>query len=411
MKSAELVRAMLGAGNISRSDQPVTTASWGAALDLFTSNRSKSGVSVTPRNSMHVSTVWTCVTKVSDMVATLPVDTFIRRDGVRRPYRPRPVWLDDPGRLNRIDLFSSVMVSLLLNGNAYLVTLRDQGRVIGLDILSPDSVTPRRDGHFDVQLESGDRYVASPSEIVHARGPMYPGELRGMSAISENIETVGLGRAVTEYGASYFGNGSMPGGLIEDPGTMSATGAQIMRETWESIHKGVSNSHKVAVLTEGATYRQVSVNPDDAQFLQTKNATAGEIGAMFGVPLYLLNLEGPQFGDTTSEQGVALVQHTVRPWVERVEAMLTRVLQSDGGAPSSFCKFNVAGLMRGDFTQRYATYSTAVTAGIMTINEVRALEDMPPVPWGDEPISVQVQEQPVEKGQGDEPKPPNTSDD
>ena len=393
MKSVDLVRAMLGGGDIARSADPITTASWGAAGDLFTSARTASGVSVTERNALQVSTVWSCVRIVSDMVSTLPCDAFIRRDGTRRPYRPRPVWLDEPGRMGRIDLFSSIMVSLLLYGNAYVVTLRSGGRVVGLDVLSPSAVTPLRSGWFDVTLAGGKMMRASPSEIVHVRGVIAPGEIRGMSPIMESRDTIGLAKATVQYGGAYFGNGSMPGVVIEDPGTMTPVGAKIMRDTWEELHRGVNNSHRVAILTEGAKISQVSVNPDDAQFLQTRQATGAEIGAMFGVPLYLLNMEGPQFGDTTSEQGVALVQHTARPWVERIEAMLSKILASDGAERGAFIKLNVSGLMRGDFTQRYATYNTAVTAGILTINEVRALEDLPPVPWGNEPISVQVQDQ------------------
>lgn len=405
MRTAELIRATLGL-DIARSADPMTRASFGSAADLFTSSKTRAGLSITERNSLQISTVWTCVRIVSNMVSTLPIDSHIRRDGVRTPWRPRPAWIDDPGRISRIDFITMVMVSLMLWGNAYVVTLRRGGLIIGLDVLSPMVVTPHQGGTFTVHMNDGTVQTAGPSEIVHLRGAVVaPGEIKGLSPIMESKETFGLARASIEFGSSFFGKGALPGGLIEDPGKMSEIGAKIMRDTWAELHAGVDNAHRVAVLTEGAKFSKVTINPDDAQFLQTRQLSAAEISAMFGVPLFLVNMEGPQFGDTTSEQGVALVQHTARPWVERIEWLYTRLLTSDGAPPSAFVKLNVSGLMRGDFTQRYQTYNSAVTQGILTINEVRALEDLPPVPWGDEPISVQVQEgaNQDEQPSGDQP--------
>ena len=131
---------------------------------------------------------------------------------------------------------------------------------------------------------------------------------------------------------------------------------------------------------------KISVNPDDAQFLQTRGFQINDIARIYGVPVNLLqHSDGPEMGASLSDKNTHFVQHTLRPWVER--------MWTDGAPKQAFVKFNMDGLLRGDHAQRYATYSLAVTQGILTVNEVRAFEDLPPVEWGDEPISVQVNQE------------------
>jgi len=399
MPAADFLSRVLDVRGVARAaGDPITPDSFGRGLDLF-GRRTKSGVSVTEENAIGISTVFICARIINDMISTLPSGTFRRRGGFREEI-PTPSWIADPGRLSQVQLIGQIIMSLLLWGNGYVVTLRQDGRIIGLDILDPAKVTVNGNGTFTVQLGDGTTATVGPETIAHITWLMLPGRNVGLSPVGAMRETLGLAKASTEYGASFFGSGAVPGAVISSPSSMSDTAARLFIDTWKSLHQGVDNAQSVALLTEGATLDTVSISAKDSQFLETRRFGAAEIGAMFGVPLWLLNMEGPQFGDTISEQGTALVTHTARPHIVRLDALFTRLMMTDGHGPDVFFKLVVDGLMRGDFTQRFATYNSGITVGMLTINEARALEDLPPVPWGDKPISVQVQE-----GAGGDPEP------
>lgn len=393
-------------------ERAVTAASFGP--DLLPTSRSAAGKSVTPETSLEVSTVMACVRILSDSISTLPVDSNIRVAGVRKPYK-RPTWmLFERGHLRKTDVLGQVMVSLLLYGNAYVATYRDEsGAVAWLQPLDPTAVSPRMSAPglvvYDVSLETG-RQTFSTNDILHIRGMTLPGELEGVSPITYQRETLGLSLAAQEYGAAFFGNGALPGAIITAPGDISPNGRAALREGWSALHRGSENAGKVAVLTNGASFQKVTVDPEDAQFLETRKFQINDIARIYGVPVNLLqHSDGPEMGKSLSDKNTHFVQHTLRPWVERLEEALSWLLHSDGNVPTTFVKFNLDGLMRGDHSTRFATYNTSVVNGILTINEVRAMEDLPPVPWGDEPQSVQVQPDATESGLP--PEEPDEEDD
>jgi HK97 family phage portal protein len=385
-------------------DSPVSFSDvYGKGLDLFGhGSNSKTGLVVTTDTALEVSTVYGCVRVLADTVSTLPLDQMVRWEGIPRPARPRAEWLEfRQGPWNQIQLFGMIMTSMLTSGNAYVVTVRDGNGIIQwLDILDPANVEPKRlaDGSivYEVTLANAQTKVVGPMDLKHIQGMMLPGRLKGLSPIQYGRETIGLARAATEFGGAFFGNGAIPGSTIEVPGLLSPTAAKVIKDTWEQAHRGVGNSGRIAVLTEGAKYAKVTMSPDEAQFLQTRQFQVPDIARFYGVPLQLLNAEGPQFGTTTAEQNVAFVQHSLRPWIERLEAALTDLLRSEEPirVKNSFVRLNVNNLLRGNMSERYTVWAVAVTQGILTINEVRKEEGLPPVAWGDAPISVQVQEEP-----------------
>lgn len=371
---------------------------WGQGLDVVHADGTTG--SMTPSRALQVSAVFGCVRILSENVATLPLDMFIRRDGVKRPYRPRPTWLDfNEGPWNKIDFLVQCMTSLLLDGNAYIVTNRNKSDVIQwVTLLDPTKVEPKvaQTGQitFEVQLENGNKQTFTNREIQHVRGMMLPGTVKGCSPIAHARSSIGLSLSSTEFGAAFFRNDARPSVTINVPGELTPTGVSQMKEAWNEVHRGAKNAHKAAILTEGATVESISVNPDDAQFLETRKFQVPDIARIFGVPAHLLaHADSPQFGSSIAEQNVAFVQHSLRPWVERIEAALSDAerlsLTSD---PSAFVGLNVNGLMRGDYSSRINTNVMAVREGVLTINEARQMEDLPPVEWGNEPISVQVQE-------------------
>ena len=390
-------------------DAPISFSDvFGKGLDLFGyGSNTKTGLSVTTETALEVSTVYGCVRVLSESVSTLPIDQMRRVKGVPSPSRPKADWLKfRMGPWNRIQIIGMTMTSMLTTGNAYIATVRNgDGEIMWLDMLDPEKVEPVRlstgEVLYEVSLDNGQKRTVGPMDIKHVPGMMLAGRTKGMSPISYAKETIGLGRAATEFGAAFFGNGAIPGSTIEVPGELSPTAAKVIKDTWEQAHRGVGNSGRIAVLTEGAKYAKVTLSPDEAQFLQTRSFQVADIARFYGVPLHLLNAEGPQFGDTTAEMNGAFVQHSLRPWVERIELAFTELLISEGRPDDNFVRLNVDGLLRGNMTERSQVWSILVTQGIMTINEVRKEEGLPPVEWGDEPISVQVEQDPPP-----EPEPP-----
>lgn len=342
----------------------------------------------TTDSAMRLSAVFACLRLLSEAVSTLPMDTFVRDGTTRHPYRPLPRYLSfDPPQQSRIDYLSQVMLSLLTDGNAYVLTPRDEfGVPLTLIPLDPAMVSVQRsNGTVVYQCQGQD--LDPLTDIMHIKGMMLPGHVKGLSPVAYARETIDLGLAAQRYGASFFENGALPSAVIQAPGKMSAEAAQRWRDSWNQGHMGSGNNNKIGVLTEGATLSKVSVTPEDAQFLGTRAFQVPDIARIFGVPPHLIAdaSNSTSWGSGLAEQNLAFGQFSLRPWTERIEDAHTRLLTSHG-LSTVFIKLNLDALLRASITDRYATYQIGVTAQIDTINECRALEDKPPVPWGDEPF-------------------------
>jgi HK97 family phage portal protein len=356
---------------------------FGQGLDLTMYRGTASGKHVGPESALTVSAVYGSVRILSDNVATFPVDSYIRWDGARKPFRPTPSWLAfEQGPHGKIEVLSQTMVSLLTAGNAYLALYRDPlGQVIFVEVLDPAQVTVQRAG-ADVRYTVNGTPGLTRMDVLHIPGMMLPGDLEGVSPITYARESIGLSMAATEYGAAFFGNGAIPGVAVEVDGPLSETGVKRLQAAWNEAHQGVGNAHKLAVLTEGAKFQKISVSPEDAQFLQTRAFQVSDIARIYGVPPHLLGdaSGSTSWGSGLAEQNVAFVQHSLRPWVERIEAGLTHVMRTEGYPPGAFVKMNLDGLLRGDHERRMASYAVGIESGIYTVDEVRAWEELPPIP-------------------------------
>lgn len=355
------------------------------------------GKHVTLDSAMGVSTVFACVRIISDNVSTLPLDIFNSGDGTRKPFTDTPDWArfkDSP--LSKIDLMSQVTVSLLLDGNAYVATYRDATlRIIGLEVLDPAAVAVRKvNGQTRYQINGGD--LLTRLDVLHIPGMMMPGAVKGMSPIAYARESIALSLSATEYGAAFFGNGALPGMTVEVPGELSDVGIKQLKRAWNDTHQGAGNSNKLAVLTEGAKFTKVTVNPDDAQFLQTRQFQVTDITRIFGVPPHLVgdSSNSTSWGSGLAEQNTTFVQHTLRPLVERLETGLNFLVRSEGRPDTVFVKLTLDGLLRGDTAERLASYQVGLDAGFYTIEEVRMWEDLPPLPKPEPDEAPEVEAEP-----------------
>ena len=189
---------------------------------------------------------------------------------------------------------------------------------------------------------------------------------------------MGLALATEEFGARFFGNGARPGGVLEHPGVVKDP--EKLRDSWNKVYQGTANSHKIAVLEEGMKYHEIGMSPEDSQFLQTRSFQLTEICRIFRVPPHMIGDLSRSTFSNIEHQSIDFVVHTIRPWLVRWEQAISRTLLTDEERTIYYAKFNVDGLMRGDFATRMSGYAIARQNGWMSANEIRALENMNKIP-------------------------------
>ena len=380
-----MIRRLLGGRTESRSlsFQDI----WGRGLDM-TSARTASGESVTYDTALTLSAVYAAIRLLSDSVSTLSLDVMYRSNGSEQKFRPLPSWvLSMSTELRNHEILGQVVTSLLLDGNAYLATLRDgTGRVLSLSVLDPTDITANlttdEDGIQRLTFTSSKAagVTLTSRDITMVRGLMKPGQITGVSPITAAREFIGLGIATQRFGAAFFGNGATPGSVIEVPGQLSPEGAQALKTAWNDVHKGSGNGSRLAVLTESAKFSKISLSPEDSQFLETRQATVQDVARLYGVPPHLLaDASGStSWGSGLHEQNVAFSQYSLRPLVTRVEAALTSIMRSEGIAVA-YARFDLES-MRRVTADRWTSYSTAIQTGVLSIDEVRAYEGLAALP-------------------------------
>jgi HK97 family phage portal protein len=347
------------------------------------------GMPVNSTSIMGLSAAWNAVSLLSDSIATLPADVVLDLGDRREPVSDvnRPLWLDNPGNgLSRIDFLNQAMVSLLIKGEAIFLTPRIGPQVVGLKLLDPSAV----------QINDG-RYTAGgqelgPDEILHVRGLMMPGDTRGMGVVTYAREAMSGAMAAQRFGEAFFGNGAWMGTAVEVPGVLSEDGQKALIAYINERHRGPSRAHKIGVLTEGAKLsRPLTFSAEDSQFLETREFQVADIARWFRVPPEMIggNSTDALTYSTLEGRGTHFVRYSCLPWIVRLEQGLTSLWRSEGGPTNGQIKLNVNGLLRGSTKERYDAYKVGLDGGWLTKNEIRALEDLPPMPEGITPTEEQ----------------------
>jgi len=355
---------------------------WGAGDSYaFTT---PAGTIVTQDNSLKIGTVYACVRLIADSISTLPVDTYRRLNGTRVPFRPKPMWLEYPeSGMNRTDHFQQVLVSLLLNGNAFIRIIRDDQGIVGLAVLNPMRVEIHRDAatrRIVYRLHDAEGPAIEAEDMIHITEMRLPGHLRGESRIELVKENLGLAKALEEFASRFFGQGSTTMGLIEFPGNLTKEQAKALVDGFEEGHRGLKKAHRPGILSAGAKFVKTGVDPDSAQMLESRRLQIEEIARIFRCPPSLLGVTTPGAMSYASVEANAIhfVTHTLRPYIVKIEDAYSKILPE-----GVFLKFNVDGLLRGDSQARAQVYSSGLQAGWLSINDIHRLEDMTPVDGGD----------------------------
>ncbi len=354
-----------------------------------------SGKPVDENTAMQMTAVYSCIRILSEAVASLPLGLYRYNDtGGKERALNHPLYKllhDEPNpEMTSFAFRETLMGHLLLWGNAYAQIIRNaRGEVLALYPLMPNKMTVDRDCHGRLYylyqrttddtptLGNGQQVYLRPEDVLHIPGLGFDG-LVGYSPIAMAKNAVGLAIATEEYGAKFFANGAAPGGVLEHPGVVKDPAR--VRESWNAVYQGSSNAHRVAVLEEGMKYTPIGISPEQAQFLETRKFQINEIARLFRVPPHMVgDLEKSSFSNI-EQQSLEFVKYTLDPWVVRWEQSMCRVLLSGSEKADYFIKFNVDGLLRGDYASRMNGYATARQNGWMSANDIRELENLDRIP-------------------------------
>lgn len=385
------IKSLFGFGQA--RDKPVDKAADAGYSFLF--GRTTSGKPVNERTAMQTTAVYACVRILAEAVASLPLHVYeYQDDGGKKLVHDHPLYYllhDEPNPEMTSFVFRETLMShLLIWGNAYAQIIRDgAGRVLGLYPLLPDKMEVQRDDKGNIYYVYSRNSDENPTfkeygniklkaeDVLHIPGLGFDG-LIGYSPIAMAKNAVGMTLACEEYGASFFANGANPGGVLEHPGVLKDPSK--VRESWNSVYRGVSNAHKIAVLEEGMKYQQIGIPPEEAQFLDTRKFQINEIARLYRIPPHMVgDLDKSSFSNI-EQQSLEFVKYTLDPWVIRWEQSLQRSLLLPGEKGKYFIKLNVDGLLRGDYQSRMNGYAVGRQNGWFSANDIREMENMNPIP-------------------------------
>ena len=365
----------------------------GSAYSFFFGG-SAAGKRVNERSAMQMTAVYSCVRILAEAVAGLPLHLYrYKEDGGKEKALDHPLYLllhDEPNpEMSSFVFRETLMTHLLLWGNAYAQIIRNgRSEVMALYPLMPDRMAVDRDdkGQLyyeyttsadDAPISKGSIVRLKPSDVLHIPGLGFDG-LVGYSPIAMAKNAIGLAIATEEYGSKFFANGAQPSGVLEHPGTIKDP--QRVRDSWMSQFGGSANSNKIAVLEEGLKYTPISISPEQAQFLETRKFQINEIARIFRVPPHMVgDLEKSSFSNI-EQQSLEFVKYTLEPWLVRWEQSIQRTLFSADEKKRYFVRFNVEGLLRGDYASRMNGYAVGRQNGWMSANDIRELENLDRIP-------------------------------
>lgn len=378
-----------------------------------------SGEVVTDQSALALSGVWACVNLLAGTTASLPFMVYEDRGGERVPARSHPLWrvLHESPNYDQtaVDFWEYLSASLELWGNAYAAINRaPDGRIIALRPAPPSEVSVTRlpSGVLEYAwTDEGQRYRLTDADVLHIRG-FGGGPMGGLSTLSFARQSFGIAQAQDRMAGNTFRNGMAPAGAIVFPEFLSPEN----RKTAESVlierHAGAVNAGRPLILEGGTKWQPLTINPEDAQMLESRQFSIEEVCRFFGVPPHMIGhtSKSTSWGTGIEQQVIGFQKFTLRRRLRRIEqAVSKQLLSADERARGMSVQFNLEGLLRADSAGRASFYNTMTMIGAMTINEVRALENLPPVQGGDVP-RMQAQNIPIteattltpQEGEGDD---------
>jgi HK97 family phage portal protein len=363
-------------------DKPTQTGTW-----FFP--RTQAGQNVDEDTAMCYSAVWACVRVISETMAILPWQVFQRTKSGRKELENDVSWMlqVQPNPEMSPFAFKELMCRrALTGGNSYAEIERDGGgRAVAMWPILPDRGCVKRDEngalrYYFRDIDNGEVEL-SPNDVYHLKGPGGDG-LTGYSVIRMAAESIGLGMAMQQFGANFFGNGAHVGGALFHPKSLSDTARKNLEQSVQRSTGGRS-ALSLRVFEEGMKYERIGIPPEDAQFLESRNAQVRDIARWYRVPPHkIADLSDAKWANIEF-QAIDFVTDAILPWACRMEQEANAKLFGRNNRGTVYTKLNLAGLLRGDMKSRYDSYAVGRQWGWLSANDVRALEDSNPIPNGD----------------------------
>lgn len=367
--------------------------------------RSESGEYVSDTTALSLSAVWACRNLICGTIASLPLMVYrTAPDGAREIARDHPLYRvlhDSPNfEQTAVDFLDFTASAIELRGDAYARILREGSRIVSLVPIHPDRVSVRRlsNGALEYRWtdDRGRQFTEAETQVLHIRGPGGD-SLGGMSTLEFGRQVFGLARAADRAAAGMFRNGLRPSGVLSFENWLSKEHRDIAETKLTEKYLGTMNAGRPLILEGGATWAQITISPEDAQMLESRAFSVEEICRFFGVPPFMIGHteKSTSWGTGLEQQTLGFLKFSLRHRLRRVEQALEKQLFTPADRTQGMrIEFNLEGLLRADSKGRSAFYREMTQIGAMTINEVRALENLPPVEGGDVP-RMQSQNVPI----------------
>jgi HK97 family phage portal protein len=369
-------------------------------LRAFGAGPTNSGVHVDESTTLSSSAFWAGVRLISESLSTVPLHVYrMTEDGQRRVERDHPVdqliYTAPNPEMTAQEWRSQMLAGMILAGNAYNELVRDRGgRIRQIWPLSWYRVELKRGGdselYYQVSTTGLDDVTDRPTvailpsaQVLHLRGFNVRG-LLGESMVTKLRETIGITLATEAFGAAFFGSGTTLAGVLEHPGSLSEDAQKRLRDSWQQRYSGLSRSHRVAILEEGMKFNPISVPPEAAQFLETRQFQVQEAARALRLPPHMLGDLSRATFSNVEQQAIEFVTHSLRPWAAIIEQRMQLSLLTEAErAQGYYIRHNLEGLLRGDIKARYDAYAVGRQWGWLSVDDVRALEDLNPIEDGD----------------------------
>jgi HK97 family phage portal protein len=363
------------------------------------------GEVVSTASVLGLASAWACVNLLAGTIASLPLMVYRTQGGARMVASDHPLYMilhNSPNAdQTAVDFWEFICACIELGGNAYAEIIRSSdGRVIALSVpIAPEIMTVRRlrDGSLQYEWSDGGiRLVAAQENMLHIRG--FGGNpLGGLSTLSFGRQTFGLAQAIERASGDTFRNGVRPSGLLKTADTLTLDQRKQAEELLQEKFTGAINAGRPMLLDRGMDWVQLSISPEDAQMLQSRAFSVEEVCRFFGVPPFMVGHteKTTSWGTGLEQQTLGFQKFTLRRRLKRIEQALSKQLLSPADRQAGIViEFNLEGLLRGDSGARASFYQQMLSNGVMTINEVRALENLAPVEGGEVP-RMQMQNVPI----------------
>lgn len=341
------------------------------------------GIKVCEDTALTYSAVFACVKVISESIACLPWGVFKQNGEIRERAIDHPVnriLKKQPNPEMEPHVFKTLAtIQALLWGAHYSeIEFNGMGEPMALWPLDPSKMEVKRDSKNRIVYFYDNKTTLSADRVFRVLGMTLDG-VTPCSVIKYARESISTGLAAESYGAAFFGNGAIPGGYIQNKegNKISETGVKNLLTSWNRQNKGARNASKVQYLDAGMEFKQISIPPEDAQFLETRKFQILEICRWFRMPPHkLADLERAHHSNIES-QNIEFVTDTLMPWITRFEESANfRLIQEE----DHYTKFNLNALLRGDTATRSQFYEKMFDRGVLSIDEIRSREDQNPLP-------------------------------